>query len=117
MKKLLFLLLMTAALQLQAQKIPSKRIYKKHIGTDIAAETLKPYDTKANAKYKGLILKSFYLTMSDSTKLAVDLYLPKGLKKGDKIPTILHQTRYCADRRFDFLSVLSQTDLSAVLLK
>ena len=94
MKKLLFLLLMTAALQLQAQKIPSKRIYKKHIGTDIAAETLKPYDTKANAKYKGLILKSFYLTMSDSTKLAVDLYLPKGLKKGDKIPTILHQTRY-----------------------
>lgn len=44
--------------------------------------------------YKGVQRSSFYLTMRDGVKIAVDLHLPKGLKEGDKVPTILFQTRY-----------------------
>ena len=80
--------------QLTAQPHIPKKDYKKNPATDAAAASLKPYDTKLNAVYKGYTIKSFYLTMRDSTKLAVDLYLPKGLKESDKIPCIVHQTRY-----------------------
>jgi len=44
--------------------------------------------------YKGMNYSSQYLTMRDGVKIAVDLYLPKGLETGKKIPTILRQTRY-----------------------
>lgn len=37
---------------------------------------------------------SQYLTMRDGVKIAIDLYLPDNLQSGQKIPTILHQTRY-----------------------
>lgn len=37
---------------------------------------------------------SRYLTMRDGTRLAVDIYLPKGLEKGGKVPTLLRQARY-----------------------
>jgi putative CocE/NonD family hydrolase len=37
---------------------------------------------------------SRYLTMRDGIKIAVDLYLPKKLKAGERVPTILQQTRY-----------------------
>jgi len=37
---------------------------------------------------------SQYLTMRDGVQIAVDLYLPDKLQPGQKIPTILHQTRY-----------------------
>lgn len=77
-----------------AQENIPKRIFKKNQGTDFARMTLRPYDKEKNAIYKGMKLHSFYLRMRDSTKLAVDLYLPKGLKKDLKIPAILHQTRY-----------------------
>lgn len=39
-------------------------------------------------------LQSFYLKMRDGVELAVDLVLPEGLAQGQKIPAILHQTRY-----------------------
>jgi len=42
---------------------------------------------------------SFYLTMRDGVKIAVDLNLPPGLKAGDKIPALVRQTRYY--RSFD----------------
>jgi hypothetical protein len=45
-------------------------------------------------KYEDVQTSSFYLTMRDGVKIAVDLHLPKGLPKGEKIPTILYQTRY-----------------------
>lgn len=80
--------------QLNAQAQIPKKNYKNNPASDSASGTLKPYDTKLNAVYKGYNINSFYLTMRDSTKLAVELYLPKGLKTGDKIPCILHQTRY-----------------------
>lgn len=94
MKNLLFLSGLLLCTTLYAQEIPTKKVYEKHLATDAAAGSLTPYDSKSNAQYKGMQLKSFYLTMRDSVKIAVDLYLPKGLKKGDKIPCIVHQTRY-----------------------
>ena len=47
---------------------------------------------------------SFYLTMSDGTEIAVDLHLPRELAAGQRIPTIVHQTRYwrSVDIRFPF---------------
>lgn len=53
-----------------------------------------PYDYKALQEYKGIKETSLYLTMRDGTKLAANVYLPKGLKEGEKIPAILYQTRY-----------------------
>src|SRR6516225_1269742 len=44
--------------------------------------------------YKGIVRSSRYLTMRDGVKIAIDVNLPKGLKPGEKIPAILHQTRY-----------------------
>jgi putative CocE/NonD family hydrolase len=37
---------------------------------------------------------SRYLTMTDGTKIAVEVYLPKPLKDGETIPTIYEQSRY-----------------------
>lgn len=45
-------------------------------------------------QYKGHKKTSYYVTMDDGIQLAVNVYLPKGLKKGEKIPAILFQTRY-----------------------
>ena len=37
---------------------------------------------------------SLYIPARDGTRLAADVYLPKGLPRGERIPTILEQTRY-----------------------
>jgi putative CocE/NonD family hydrolase len=92
--RILLLAFLLISIGVKSQKIPSAKIYKKHPFTDQASGTLKSYDKEINAMYKGLVMKTYYLTMRDSTRLAVDLYLPKGLKEGDKIPCIVHQTRY-----------------------
>ncbi len=72
--------------------------------TDIASISPKPYDYSQAKTYKGLKIKTYYLTMRDSVKIAIDVYLPKGLEKGKKIPSILHQTRYwrSPELRFPF---------------
>ena len=44
--------------------------------------------------YKRISERTYYVTMDDGVRLAVNVYLPKGLKKGEKIPAILYQTRY-----------------------
>ena len=49
--------------------------------------------------YKGYEYSSFYITMPDGVDIAVDLYLPKNLKEGDKIPTIFELTRYTRSLR------------------
>lgn len=38
--------------------------------------------------------RSLYRTMRDGTQLAVDVTLPSSFRTGDKLPTILRQTRY-----------------------
>ncbi len=40
------------------------------------------------------IESSRYLSMRDGVKIAISVYLPKGLIKEDKVPTILQQTMY-----------------------
>lgn len=44
--------------------------------------------------YPGHTKKTSYVAMDDGIRLAVNVYLPKGLKKGEKIPGVLFQTRY-----------------------
>jgi putative CocE/NonD family hydrolase len=41
----------------------------------------------------------YYTTKTDSTRLAVDYYLPKNVKKGEKVPTIFYVTRYVRSLR------------------
>jgi putative CocE/NonD family hydrolase len=61
--------------------------------TDRAATVPAPYDA-GTPTYGGVERTSFHLTMRDGVKIAIDLYLPKDLPEGEKIPTILWQTRY-----------------------
>lgn len=45
------------------------------------------------------VYSSRYITMRDGVKIAVDLYLPKNLPPGARIPAILQQTRYYRSNR------------------
>jgi uncharacterized protein len=45
-------------------------------------------------KYKGSTEQSLYIPMRDGVRLAVDIYLPKGLQPDSKIPTLFAATRY-----------------------
>lgn len=55
-----------------------------------------PYRSKE--QYKDNSLSSRYLEMRDGVRIAIDLYLPKELRKETRLPAILYQTRYY--RRF-----------------
>jgi len=44
--------------------------------------------------YDGFTRASHYVTMSDGTRLAADLYLPAGLAAGTRIPALVTQTIY-----------------------
>jgi len=44
--------------------------------------------------YHGVVKRSIYLTMRDGVKIAADVYLPRDLRPGEKLPAILSQTRY-----------------------
>lgn len=70
--KLLVFLFGILILPLSAQKIGTKPKEKKHF------------------TYSSF----YYSTKSDSTKLAVDVFLPKNVKNGEKVPTIFYVTRY-----------------------
>lgn len=37
---------------------------------------------------------SLYLTMRDGVRVAIDVYVPADLRQGERVPTMLHQTRY-----------------------
>lgn len=45
-------------------------------------------------EYDGIDYSSHYITMRDGVRIAADLYLPRGLKDGTRIPTILRNTCY-----------------------
>lgn len=77
--------------------------------------SLNKCDNCSPEKYKGYKYSSFYLEMMDSIKIACDLYLPKGLEKDAKIPTILQQTRYVRSMRAKFpLNLLVHPVLASV---
>ena len=52
------------------------------------------YKGYSTAEYNGFKYTSCYVPMHDSVRLAVDIFLPKKLEKGKKVPTILYLTRY-----------------------
>ncbi len=56
-------------------------------------------DERSARRYDGVFYSSRYLTMRDGVKIAIDLYLPRGLEPGATIPAIVHQTRYCRSVR------------------
>lgn len=63
--------------------------------------------------FKDVVRSSSYLTMRDGVKIAFDLYLPKGLAKDTRIPTILHQTRYWRSMRFRWPANIFMDNLEA----
>lgn len=56
--------------------------------------TWAPYATEPALDADEVRTQSFYVSMRDGVKLAVDLHLPAALGEGDKLPTVLHFTRY-----------------------
>lgn len=59
----------------------------------ISASPFEPY-LERSAHYPGIDRSSLYLNMRDGVRLAMDVYLPRGLPTGVKLPTLLIQTRY-----------------------
>ncbi|MCS6819297.1 MAG: CocE/NonD family hydrolase, partial [Chitinophagales bacterium] len=60
------------------------------------------YQGFSTPRYKGFSYRSFYLKMRDSTLLATDVFLPKNLEAGKKIPAILYITRYVRSLKAKF---------------
>ncbi|MCF8278651.1 MAG: CocE/NonD family hydrolase [Flavobacteriales bacterium] len=63
-------------------------------GTDTTSTEVAAPAYQREMQYKGHTKKTYYVAMDDGIRLAVNVYLPKGLKEGEKIPGILFQTRY-----------------------
>lgn len=88
--------------QTPASKIPKTAKKTKAYAKDKATTYPAPYDYLSNKKYKGVQKSSTYLTMRDGVKIAVDIYLPKNLQKGEKIPVLVRQTRYWRAPQINF---------------
>ena len=82
------------------------------ISNDQTNHSGKPISASAAPKsiYDSWTRTSQYLTMRDGVKIAVDVYVPDGLKPGQKIPTILHQTRYWRAFEYRWLIGLFNAD-------
>jgi hypothetical protein len=67
--------------------------------------------------HTGAIRTSKYVTMSDGTKIAIDLWLPGSRKPGERLPSILYQTRYWRSMqvRWPFSLVKSKLELQGIL--
>lgn len=63
-------------------------------------------DGISTPSYSGVKRSSRYVTLRDSVRLAVDVYLPEGLSARARLPTILEQTRY--RRSFEFKPEIRQ---------
>jgi putative CocE/NonD family hydrolase len=61
-----------------------------------------PYRPVRRPEYRGVKRTSTYLTMRDGVRLAADLYLPRGLEPGTRIPAIVIQTRYVRRMQYRF---------------
>jgi uncharacterized protein len=59
------------------------------------------YPGYVEPKYKELEQRSLYLTMRDGVKIAIDVVLPKPLAARDKLPAIMHMTRYWRSNQGD----------------
>ena len=59
------------------------------------------YKGYVEPQFKAFTQRSFYLTMRDGVKIAVQLVLPKDLPADQKIPAVLVMTRYWRARQGD----------------
>ncbi len=102
--KFIFIIYFLASFHSFAQRteIPKTEKKSKLHATDIAKEVPAPYNYLDNKKYKGLSKSSQYIEMRDGIKIAVDIYLPKNLKKGEQLPALIHQTRYWRSPKIKF---------------
>ena len=55
-----------------------------------------PYTRDARGDDVETVCTSSYVTMRDGVKIAVDVCLPSDLAAGERLPAIVHQTRYAA---------------------
>lgn len=51
-------------------------------------------------RFSGTTVRSEYVTMHDGTRIAVDVYLPRGLPPTERVPAILIQTPYFSSIEF-----------------
>jgi len=65
-----------------------------HTASAEKESSFRVYHGHSTQDYKGFRYYSQYVTMRDSVKLAVDVFLPKRAKDSAKFPAILYQTRY-----------------------
>ncbi|MFN8287257.1 MAG: CocE/NonD family hydrolase [Chitinophagales bacterium] len=73
------------------------------------------YKGYSTPTYKGFDYTSYYIPMVDSVLLAADVFLPKNLEKGKKVPVILYLTRYVRSVKAKFpLSLLKNPILTVV---
>ena len=56
------------------------------------------YKNYGEPRYKEFEQQSLYLTMRDGVRIAIDVVTPKGLPPTEKIPAIMHMTRYWRSR-------------------
>jgi hypothetical protein len=90
-KFLVLLVLSLSAFGVPQQSFATNRLFKPH-KSDQAKGTPSVYHPKAvTHSYKQF---SQYIKMSDGTRLAVEVYLPKSAKLGEKLPTIAEESRY-----------------------
>ncbi len=76
---------------LQSTSADAHRSFFKGL-SDQAKGTPSVYQTPKTSRH--YTQTSQYLTMSDGTKIAVDIYLPDTVKQGSKLPTMFEQSRY-----------------------
>ena len=73
------------------------------------------YQGYTTRQYNGYKYSSQYIATRDSVLLAVDVFLPKQLEKGKKVPTILYLTRYVRSIRAKFPFSLFKDPILAVV--
>ena len=64
------------------------------LGIDSHGQKPSPYQTQTQGEDISYTRTSRYLMMRDGIKLAIDVYLPTSWQAGQRLPTMLHQTRY-----------------------
>ncbi len=74
----------------------------KKTDADVRMSSWGVYSGYSNSDYKGFKYHSRYIPMRDSTLIAIDVFLPKKLEAGKKVPTVLYLTRYVRSIRAKF---------------
>lgn len=80
------------------------------LGIDSPGQQPSPYQIQTQGEDISYTRTSRYLMMRDGIKLAIDVYLPTSWQAGQRLPTMLHQTRYWRAMAYRWpLSVFKET--------